>query len=91
MSGDQRHQTVVVRADRFGAGTAYPIAKPRAFKFSVALPHDWTRHLSWHQYFLYLSEKDRKNIQNYLDEIEKKLKKGGWEQIGAQEYRRRVK
>ncbi|MGH2560176.1 MAG: HNH endonuclease [Thermomicrobiales bacterium] len=91
MGGDHRRQSVVIQVNRYGAGKSYPVVKPKEFKFSVALPHDWRKRVSWDQYFSYLSEKEQRAIQKHLDEIDKRLEKGHWEQVAAQEYRRKVK
>lgn len=91
MGGDNHRQTVTVRADRFGAGQSYVISKPKEFRFQIAVPANWTRQFTWHDYFLLLAEKDKKALQKELDDIERRLKKGGWEQVATQEFRRRVK
>lgn len=91
MSGDLRRQTVVIRADRYGAGKTYTVVKPKEFKFNVALPRDWVKRVPWDQYYLYLSEKEQRAVQRHLDEVDKRLTKAGWKQVTEQEYRRRVK
>jgi hypothetical protein len=92
MEGDERRQAITVSATRYGAGKSYFVIKPQAFTFQISLPPGGFHKLaSLEAYVLMLKDKDRWKFQNFVDQVEAKLRNDGWQQTSKREWRRVVR